>query len=193
MKTTKRESALNYYSQFAKAENYKDELFIFQYNKLINRINKNMPCITIFGKRGHKPIKNCYFNTEQERTDYLNREKQSADNETEQKNRMLAARLIECEQYKVGAIVYDSWGCEQTNIDFYEIIGRVNNTITLQQIGEKRSYYHSGMSGETMPDNTKKVGEPFKKRISKNGYLTIKSYSCCKLWDGKEKSFSCYA
>ena len=55
------------------------------------------------------------------------------------------------EGVKVGDIFYDSWGYEQTNIDFYEVI-QVNglHTVTICAIGAKREYTHS-MAGECTP------------------------------------------
>ena len=94
--------------------------------------------------------------------------------------------------YVPGAILYSSWGYEQTNVDFYIILERVNNTVTLQQIGEIRQYDHAD-SGKVSPDASKTFGEPFKKRINKYGYINLNSYSYCNLYDGTPKYFSTYA
>lgn len=39
--------------------------------------------------------------------------------------------------FKVGDIIQSSWGWEQTNVDFYEVIAVAPKTVTLQEIGAK--------------------------------------------------------
>lgn len=100
--------------------------------------------------------------------------------------------IEEGKKYVPGAILYSLWGYDQTNVDFYIILERVNNTVTLQQIGGIRKY-SSDMSGTVTPDIDKKIGEPFKKRINKYGNISLTSYSDAYLYDGTPKMFSTYA
>ena len=185
---TKREFAMQYFKNIAgsKFENYKDQIFIFEYEN-----NGGILC-AIFEKRGNKPTYHYRFKNEAQRVDFIKRQKESADRDiiNEQKRRQQA--FNESQKYVPGAILYDSWGYEQTNIDFYIILERVNNTLTLQRIGEFREY-SSSMSGTKTPDPSKLIDEPFKKRISKNGYVNIESYSCTKIYNGTPKHWSSWA
>jgi len=76
---------------------------------------------------------------------------------------------------KPGDIFYTSWGYEQTNIDFYQIISVKNKTATICKIGSDRKYT-GPMCGECSPVKDKFVGEPFQKRIvySVNGSPSMK-------------------
>lgn len=77
--------------------------------------------------------------------------------------------------FEVGDVVYNSWGYEQTNVDFYLIIARTDHYVTLQPIGEK--YVETGfMSGRTSPNPDKHTGEPERHKIN--------------VWRGKEQSIS---
>ena len=185
---TKRETAFEYFKNIdgVKFENYKDQIFIFEYSK-----NGIISC-AIFEKRGYKPAHHYRFKDEAQRTIWINQRKEYADKDIINEQKRLQQAFEEAAQYVPGAIIYDSWGWEQTNIDFYLITDRKNNTLTLQRIGEKREY-SSSMSGTTTPDPSKFIDEPFKKRISKNGYINLASYSCTRLYDGKPKSWSSWA
>jgi len=92
-----------------------------------------------------------------------------------------------------GAILYSSWGYDQTNIDFYEILERNNDFVIIQEIGQVRDHDSMGDSGTCMPNKEIKIGEPFRKKITKNASINLESYKGCWLWDGKPKSWSSYA
>lgn len=52
--------------------------------------------------------------------------------------------------YKVGDVLYESWGYEQTNVNFYQIIKVTGRTVTFQEIGCE-SIGNEG--GSSMSDN----------------------------------------
>lgn len=108
--------------------------------------------------------------------------------------------------YIEGAIVYSSWGYEQTNIDFYKITKRTASTVTLQPIGQKREAT-GDMTWKVMPDPDNVLDKPALRRkvcISKRwvqgqqieeeiGMRFEPSYGWIGLWDGKPKHASGYA
>lgn len=74
----------------------------------------------------------------------------------------------------LGKIFYSSWGYEQTNIDFYKVIGvsKSGKSITLQQIGGK-VVEHAGFCSEyVVPNEEKEIGEPIRNRR-----LNVSKYS----------------
>ena len=90
---------------------------------------------------------------------------------------------------KIGDIVYISWGYDQTNINFYELIDKSGKmTFTLQEVGNKRVDEESGRGcNYVVPDLTYKYKEPFKKRLTKNGDFKIYPFAWTYLWDGNPK------
>ena len=90
---------------------------------------------------------------------------------------------------KIGDIVYISWGYDQTNINFYELIDKSGKaTFTLQEVGNKRVDEESGRGCDyVVPDLTIKYKEPFKKRLTKNGDFKIYPFAWTYLWDGNPK------
>lgn len=98
--------------------------------------------------------------------------------------------------YTPGKIVVFSWGYDQTNIDYYLITQRKGDFATLQPIGEKTSYNEKHMIGESVPDESKKTGKPFRRKVhTSRGEeigIAIKSFGWASLWDGRPKRYSTY-
>ena len=55
------------------------------------------------------------------------------------------------EPYTVGSILYCSWGYDQTNVDFYLVVARKGDWLTLQPMNKKKTYT-GHMSGTCTPD-----------------------------------------
>ena len=53
--------------------------------------------------------------------------------------------------YKVGDIFYSSWGYEQTNVTFWQIIKLTKKTAWFRPIKKQTVKNYTSMSGETMP------------------------------------------
>lgn len=101
-----------------------------------------------------------------------------------------------------GAILYSSWGYEQTNVDFYRIEKRAGAWLTLQQIeAAEASDGADSMTGKVVPaDPPRPKGEPIRRKIlgdpvssSSGCVVKIESYAFAYLWDGQPKRVSHYA
>lgn len=103
--------------------------------------------------------------------------------------------------YEIGAILYDTWGWEQTNIDFYCIIDRKGEWITVQKM--KKDVVSEGpgtmCTTETpliLDETDKPCRKKLKKFDGKESGFTFRDYSgggWCSLWNGKAKYASHYA
>ena len=80
------------------------------------------------------------------------------------------------EAFQPGAIVFDSWGYDQTNIDFYCIVKRTTEFLTLLPMTIIRSAEIGFMSYDNMPGKIDFTAMPIKKKI--------------KNFEGKERGFS---
>lgn len=66
----------------------------------------------------------------------------------------------------IGDIFVSSWGYDQTNVDFYEVIEKRGKcTLFLRRINQTR-YFESEMSGKCSPIRGEYIGDTFKKRLS---------------------------
>jgi hypothetical protein len=97
---------------------------------------------------------------------------------------------------KPGDIFYSSWGWEQTNIDFYQVISTTAKTVKIRKINQTRDYNASAMSGKTtaIPNDFASNEVLLKKPYfwDNSWRLNLQHGAGCK-WDGDELSYSTYA
>lgn len=158
--------------------------------------SKNYPTLRIWKGKALKPFHNyCYLSVE-ERENKLqiikeNRAKQLAD---KVKRKELEKQAIANYKHniKVGDIYYSSWGYDQTNIDYYEVVKISGRAVWFQKIGQfvDSAYITQDV---TKPNRTVLIGEPFKKivqfwyndttgKISE--HFNLNSYSSFTKWGG---------
>lgn len=94
---------------------------------------------------------------------------------------------------KVGQIVYSSWGYEQTNINFYEVVELKGSTmVVLREVAQDREYTEQ-MAGTCMPIPGEYVAEPFSRRVKVGHLIGVNSCQCASIWAGTPKQFTSYA
>jgi len=97
---------------------------------------------------------------------------------------------------KVGDIVVNSWGWEQTNIDFYEVVKASPNYVWLLPISSHEVEQTGWMQGKKMPRPGQYLAEqPTKHRVHHrdNGAWINFKHGCGHVWDGKPEWYSAYA
>jgi hypothetical protein len=68
--------------------------------------------------------------------------------------------------YKVGQVLYNSWGYDQTNINFYQIVGVKEKSIILQEVCKSIVAGSEGfMSARVKPVENAFIGEPILKKV----------------------------
>ncbi len=101
---------------------------------------------------------------------------------------------------KIGDILYSSWGYDQTNIDFYEVVEVVSDkSVKIREIAY-RSVDSNGlhsMAGEKVAIPGQYVGEPMLKRVGGvvggGCVVGIDKHQHASLWNGKPIYYSWYA
>ena len=160
-------------------ENYKDHLFFVYRN-----VNNDIVAAYLRAGKTSKLSWHYRFKSPEQLKSHIDKEKRYIDNYIATQESYAIKTLEKKKSFIVGQILTSSWGYEQTNVDFYKIIERSGDTVTIQKvksiITEESSYY----SGKVIPFAEQTVGEPFRKRINKYGSITLTSYSNAYLWDG---------
>jgi hypothetical protein len=94
--------------------------------------------------------------------------------------------------FKVGEIVYNSWGYDQTNIDYYEIVKVSSNYVWLRRI-QGNTTETGFMCGDTTPTPGAFVnGEITQHKADASGHVNFKHGSGSR-WDGRPQRCSWYA
>jgi hypothetical protein len=95
---------------------------------------------------------------------------------------------------QVGAIVYNSWGYDQTNVDFYEVVKTTPHFVWLQPLGAETT--ETGlMQGRKSAIAGQRFGETTKHQVSDFGgaHSIHFKHGSGSVWDGKPKFCSWYA
>lgn len=130
------------------------------------------------------------FETEKSMLDYLNNnynERVSIiEYRTEQKNKRKELVKKQSNNVNVGDIFCDSWGYEQTNVDFYQVIEKPSPaTIVVREISCESIEDVSWASDYVRPvkDSFLKNSEPIKKRLNGDYFKTSSFSSASKVDD----------
>lgn len=105
------------------------------------------------------------------------------------------------EGVEIGQVFVGSWGYEQTNIDFYQVVGVTAKSVRLHEIKQHKEWKktESGAEDRTAggyatPLKNEFVGKAFTRRYD-NEYKSVKiaDRNYARIWDGKAERFTCYA
>ena len=151
--------------------------------------NDDKPSLSIYKGKSGKPTSRYYYNTIGSRDSEINYQKKYADDRETWKNNAKEAQKNIKNLFRKGEILVSSWGYEQTNIDFYEIVGLTAKSIKIVKIGQTRTNEETGsdMSEYVVPDKKNRGTNIMTKRV--NGrtdrpYVSINSFAIASRWDG---------
>lgn len=99
---------------------------------------------------------------------------------------------------KPGDVWRAMWGCEQTNVDFYEVTRTTKTMVTLVQLEQYRMS-DGDMSGYTKPIAGAYVGSPIRRKVQwydGKPYAKLANYSMAPIarpYDGSVMHYTTYA
>jgi len=126
------------------------------------------------------------FRDERERRKYVQDYFVKCKQAQELKIERAAARINKKREFfasvKEGDIFVDSWGYDQTNVDYYIVTKKLKASIKIKQIGKNVEYGEFG-SDKVRPNPLYEYGEEMSK-IPQDGHIKINGYRYAVLWDG---------
>jgi hypothetical protein len=158
-------------------------------------------CLVVYGGRRSKPDAHEAFLTEAERQAEI-------DNRTRYHAELAARRAKEksaVNPFAVGDILASSWGYDQTNVDFYQVLKVTKKGVTIRAIGCDSVEGSEGfMQDSAVPVKGRFLAnkEPMRKRVGfcftcndeePRAYVMIESYAYAYKWDCKPQRRSWYA
>lgn len=156
-----------------KTNGFKIELTVNAKNQPVARVYKQ---ITSGKNKGtEKQLEGFYFTSDEKRTEWITKRintivaNANAKAAAAEKLKEAASKMNH--NYVVGSILYDSWGYEQTNVNFYQVIEVKAKSVVIREIAAKSVKQTSADSGRCKPVANEFVGEPMVKKISVNVYL----------------------
>ena len=99
--------------------------------------------------------------------------------------------------YTPGNIVFASWGYDQTNIDWFKIIKRAGDWLTLQPLKPVNNHNHGTMTGMTKPGDPDETAKPIRRKIyndgtEERGMKFQPGYGWIRAWEGQPVGYSTY-
>ncbi len=135
-----------------------------------------VPCATLFAGKSSKPLWRYRFR------DNARREKAIADAfalrraKAGAKAAARAQRQAWVNPYKVGDLFRRSWGYDQTNIDWYEVVKVSGKTVWVREIEQAR-VATGDMTGKTTPQPGKFRAGEAKRCLAQDGRIKINHYA----------------
>jgi len=143
------------------------------------------PCVRIWRGAQGKPFANYLFKSAEGREEYIQRQIASDAEYAKTRQKWSAQRrateLMAFATTKLGDILYRTWGYDQTNVDFYQVVRKTVSRLVIRKIGNSTT--ETGfMCGMTAP-----VRDSFKgaEMVVKAGQYWA--------WEGKPVACSWYA
>jgi hypothetical protein len=139
--------------------------------RIIYHVKENGIAVYVYRKNARRPSVS-FFKTgdvESAARKYIDYVKGQADARHQRKadriERNRKAREQFVNPYTMDQIVYDSWGYDQTNIDWYQIVKIGPRSVTLRPIAGQIVEATGSMSGQTIPAPGHFTGDPITKTI----------------------------
>jgi hypothetical protein len=95
-----------------------------------------------------------------------------------------ARQEAEADQVEVGGIYYTSWGYDQTNVDFYQVVGRTAKTVQYIGLGKTVHGTDCPAADKVVADTTIKGKEVHTAKINGNGWR-IGTFRFARPWNGQ--------
>ncbi|MES2208495.1 MAG: hypothetical protein V4525_17090 [Pseudomonadota bacterium] len=95
---------------------------------------------------------------------------------------------------KINDVLYSSWGYEQTNVDFFQVVRTTAQSVWVKELKQQK-VATADMSGTTTPliNEFKENAKERMHRVKHGDSIRIESYTSASLWDGKPVCYSSYA
>ena len=154
--------------------------------------------------KAKKPYANYIFGTIERREEYIREQLDIAKGRQIMKEQQKAIRKGTpemLEKIKPGTIFLWSWGYDQTNLDFYQVVSRDGQMVNIREIAQetvKGSTYSHGMADmrTAIKDAFLKDAPIIRKRLQftndGRAYLTMDSFGWCEEWNGEPHYCSWY-
>jgi hypothetical protein len=154
-------------------------------------------CAKIYAGTSYHPIAHYSFKSEESREKTINNCIASAESHLAYKAERVRKRKEFVPTLKAGDVLYDSWGYDQTNVDFYQVLAVKGLTATIRPICSKPVKGSDGfMSCRVLPaiNHFAEGSNPMKKRICQGDVIRTSDYGrYAHKWDGSELYCSWYA
>jgi hypothetical protein len=137
-----------------------------------------------FAGKSNKPLWNYRFRNDAQRQKHINDAINSRKLTKELKDKRVQERREYQHSYKVGDIFDTSWGYDQTNVDFYQVVEVRGKVLIIRKIAEMTDHEDRGAE-YVVPAKDSFIGPPIRILPTSSGVKIEGHYGSP--WDGKPK------
>lgn len=152
------------------------------------------PAMRVFYGKQSKPVARFFYNTEEARNDAVRFYFKSRQASLKLKEEIRAARKAKGRKTEVGTLYYTSWGYEQTNIDWYEVVelvGKTSARVRRVAAMDASTGNEPWMTGKSVPAAGQYIGPAVLVRVTGDSFKVGGHYAS--RWDGTPKTWTAYA
>lgn len=133
------------------------------------------------------------YSDEEKRNIAVNKYLESQKEQLADKEKRKAEKLSYQHDYKIGDILYSSWGYDQTNVDFYQVVAVPSSkSIKIRQLAREIVHADNSMSSDVIALKDNFISDEVMKRVKLGGIVKIHDCANAYRWDGKPKYSSSY-
>jgi len=144
-----------------------------------------VPFAAVFVGKQSKPLWHYRFRNEADRQRAIDEAVKSRQSRAEHMQKRKEERRQYRHDLQVGDILYSSWGYDQTNIDFYQVVEVGEKTVKIRQIGQK-VVSSGGPSGDkVVAAKGHFTGPAMTKVVGTGGSVKVHSFAWASKWDGR--------
>ena len=154
--------------------------------------------LKVFRGRASKPLAFYRFSTECARSSYLERIKADETQRQARLEERKAARTAIVNALKIGDVLHYSWGYDQTNCDFFQVVGVTPKGVKIREIAGRQvpsahdTLHSMACNMEAIPNAFLADAPVLTKRLSSATAVQMDHGTASK-WDGQPKYCSWYA
>ena len=142
---------------------------------------RNQPCAVAWHGKANKPDFNEYYYTEAQRASRIERYFDGLQAHDKFKAECKAERKDLLDGIEVGAIMVHTWGYDQTNVDFFQVVSRTAKTLTIRELAHQEAPGKDGFGW------TGGYVLPVKDSFTTPAQVVRSPY---RIWDGKPEYYS---
>lgn len=150
------------------------------------------PAAAVYSGKSENPLWDYFFGNENSREQYIADQVEKSKAAMSVRQERAQAKREFQHDLKDGDILYSSWGYDQTNINFYEVIGVVGKQVLIREVESKVVRQERGADYVVpVPGHFTSRSKPLKKIPQKGyrdqAYVKVDTSQNAYLWDGKPK------
>lgn len=161
---------------------------------LYNSRGTGKPAAVMFGGKRSKPDNRYYYRDETRRAEAIQQYFESLEGDARRKEERKQKRQVP-NTLKVGDILDGSWGYDQTNVEFFQVVEVKGQYVMVRELCQKTDETRSSgdMSGHVLPvpDKFTENSKPIRKKVQYGNTLTFRCFNLSP-WDGGSRYASSY-